>query len=118
MIHCDIKPENILLKSLSSTEVKLVDFGSRLFSKQNGISIHPIEILSKSRSLARNTVRDADRYVEFRLRSGGNVSRITDFTRRRANLICWNQICAKRLNHHRFDVALKAETPAQIFCES
>ena len=88
VIHCDIKPENILLKSLCVHGGEVGRFRFRLFSKQNGISIHPIEILSKSRSLARNTVRDADRYVEFRLRSGGNVSRITDFTKARANLIC------------------------------
>lgn len=34
VIHCDIKPENILLKSLSSTEVKLVDFGSACFQNR------------------------------------------------------------------------------------
>lgn len=28
IIHCDLKPENVLLKSVDSTEVKVIDFGS------------------------------------------------------------------------------------------
>jgi serine/threonine protein kinase len=32
LIHCDIKPENIVIKSYSRCEVKLIDFGSSCFS--------------------------------------------------------------------------------------
>ena len=31
IIHCDLKPENVLLKSLNSGEVKVIDFGSACF---------------------------------------------------------------------------------------
>lgn len=31
LIHCDIKPENIVIKSFSHCEVKLIDFGSSCF---------------------------------------------------------------------------------------
>lgn len=32
LIHCDIKPENIVIKSFSRCEVKLIDFGSSCFT--------------------------------------------------------------------------------------
>jgi serine/threonine protein kinase len=32
LIHCDVKPENILIKSFSKVEVKLIDFGSSCFA--------------------------------------------------------------------------------------
>ncbi|RYG68302.1 hypothetical protein EON64_05495 [archaeon] len=31
LIHCDVKPENIVIKSFSRCEVKLIDFGSSCF---------------------------------------------------------------------------------------
>lgn len=31
LIHCDVKPENILIKSYSTAEVKLIDFGSACY---------------------------------------------------------------------------------------
>lgn len=31
IIHCDLKPENVLLRSLNSGEVKVIDFGSACF---------------------------------------------------------------------------------------
>ena len=34
IVHCDIKPENILLADGFSTEVKMIDFGSSKFSNQ------------------------------------------------------------------------------------
>jgi serine/threonine protein kinase len=32
LIHCDVKPENIVIKSFSRCEVKLIDFGSSCFT--------------------------------------------------------------------------------------
>jgi serine/threonine protein kinase len=31
LIHCDIKPENIVIKSFSKCKIKLIDFGSSCF---------------------------------------------------------------------------------------
>ena len=31
LIHCDLKPENVLIKSYSRVEVKMIDFGSSCF---------------------------------------------------------------------------------------
>ena len=31
LIHCDVKPENIVIRSYSRCEVKLIDFGSSCF---------------------------------------------------------------------------------------
>lgn len=31
LLHCDIKPENIVIKSYSRVEVKIIDFGSSCF---------------------------------------------------------------------------------------
>lgn len=35
LIHCDVKPENIVIKSYSRCEVKLIDFGSSCFATDN-----------------------------------------------------------------------------------
>jgi hypothetical protein len=35
LIHCDIKPENIVIKSYSRCEVKLIDFGSSCFTSDH-----------------------------------------------------------------------------------
>jgi serine/threonine protein kinase len=32
LIHCDVKPENIVIKSFSRCEIKLIDFGSSCFT--------------------------------------------------------------------------------------
>ncbi|KAL6300442.1 kinase-like domain-containing protein [Sparassis latifolia] len=34
LIHCDMKPENILLKSLQSPQIKVIDFGSACHERQ------------------------------------------------------------------------------------
>jgi dual specificity tyrosine-phosphorylation-regulated kinase 2/3/4 len=34
IIHCDIKPENILLKKNGKSDIKLIDFGSSCFSNE------------------------------------------------------------------------------------
>jgi dual specificity tyrosine-phosphorylation-regulated kinase 2/3/4 len=34
IIHCDIKPENILLKTSDKSGIKIIDFGSSCFSHQ------------------------------------------------------------------------------------
>lgn len=31
LIHCDLKPENVLIKSRSRCEIKVIDFGSSCF---------------------------------------------------------------------------------------
>ena len=31
LIHCDLKPENIMIKSYSRSEVKIIDFGSSCY---------------------------------------------------------------------------------------
>ena len=33
LIHCDLKPENVLIKSLSRCLVKVIDFGSSCFMR-------------------------------------------------------------------------------------
>lgn len=38
IIHCDLKPENVLLKSLDSGEVKVIDFGSACFENKTTYS--------------------------------------------------------------------------------
>ncbi|KAJ1443340.1 kinase-like domain-containing protein, partial [Ochromonadaceae sp. CCMP2298] len=35
LIHCDIKPENIVIKSFSRCEVKLIDFGSSCYTSDS-----------------------------------------------------------------------------------
>jgi len=35
LIHCDVKPENIVIRSYSRCEIKLIDFGSSCFSTDN-----------------------------------------------------------------------------------
>lgn len=34
IIHCDLKPENVLLKGLDSGEIKVIDFGSACFENR------------------------------------------------------------------------------------
>ena len=34
MIHCDLKPDNILLKKSNRSDIKLIDFGSSCFDNQ------------------------------------------------------------------------------------
>ncbi len=34
IIHCDLKPENVLLKQESKSEIKLIDFGSSCFADE------------------------------------------------------------------------------------
>ena len=33
MIHCDLKPENVLLSTTRTTQIKLIDFGSACFEQ-------------------------------------------------------------------------------------
>lgn len=42
IIHCDLKPENILLREPHSTRIKVVDFGSSCFIKEEGIAIFSV----------------------------------------------------------------------------
>lgn len=34
IIHCDLKPENVLLKQKGGTKIKLIDFGSSCFANE------------------------------------------------------------------------------------
>lgn len=34
IIHCDLKPENVLLRGLDSGEIKVIDFGSACFANR------------------------------------------------------------------------------------
>ena len=34
IIHCDLKPENVLLKGLDSGDIKVIDFGSACFENR------------------------------------------------------------------------------------
>lgn len=34
LIHCDLKPENVLLRSPNRTAIKVIDFGSSCFDDQ------------------------------------------------------------------------------------
>jgi len=34
IIHCDLKPENIILKNPNRTAIKIIDFGSSCFEKE------------------------------------------------------------------------------------
>ena len=38
IIHCDLKPENVLLQSLDSGSVKVIDFGSACFETKTTYS--------------------------------------------------------------------------------
>ena len=35
IIHCDLKPENVLLKGLDSGDIKVIDFGSACFENRS-----------------------------------------------------------------------------------
>ena len=35
LLHCDLKPENVLIKSYSRCEIKVIDFGSSCFTTDN-----------------------------------------------------------------------------------
>ena len=37
MIHCDLKPENVLLAAPNKGEIKMIDFGSSCFEHEKGI---------------------------------------------------------------------------------
>ena len=38
IIHCDLKPENVLLQSLESGGIKVIDFGSACFETKTAYS--------------------------------------------------------------------------------
>ena len=38
IIHCDLKPENVLLQSLNSGDIKVIDFGSACFETKTTYS--------------------------------------------------------------------------------
>ena len=55
IIHCDLKPENVLLKGLDSGDIKVIDFGSACFENRTmysyiqsrfyrspEVSLHPV----------------------------------------------------------------------------
>jgi serine/threonine protein kinase len=34
IIHCDLKPENIMLKEMGKTGIKIIDFGNACYSNK------------------------------------------------------------------------------------
>jgi dual specificity tyrosine-phosphorylation-regulated kinase 2/3/4 len=38
IVHCDLKPENVLFKDSIKKDIKIIDFGSGCFDNENGFS--------------------------------------------------------------------------------
>lgn len=41
VIHCDLKPENVLLAAPNKGEIKVIDFGSSCFEHEKGMLYNP-----------------------------------------------------------------------------
>ena len=57
VVHCDIKPENIVLKMWGKSGVKMIDFGTSCYegifipiTRTTKLYLHPIQILSGTRN--------------------------------------------------------------------
>ena len=43
VVHCDLKPENIVLVHPRESEIKIIDFGSSCFENQIGLTLNDID---------------------------------------------------------------------------
>lgn len=40
VVHCDLKPENVLLKHPTKSAIKVIDFGSSCLENERGLRLH------------------------------------------------------------------------------